>query len=173
MNDKLDTWWKNPIVICFKDLPLLSLASVVQFFTFASSYFLFPNLFRHTVGLLGRVISLYLHRTIQHRKTRTNIHALTGIRTAIQCTNYQGPRLRPRGQWIGILKIYPDKLLAELRGTTKYLNQDIKWQWPSYDKRYRANISPLLWKAATELKLISCRRLICSDDTLLTLSKTV
>jgi hypothetical protein len=35
-------------------------------------------------GLLGRVISpsqgLYLHRTTQHRKTRTNIHALSGIR---------------------------------------------------------------------------------------------
>jgi hypothetical protein len=47
--------------------------------------FWFPNLFRHMVGLLGRVISslqgLYLHRTTQHRKTRTNIHALTGIRT--------------------------------------------------------------------------------------------
>jgi hypothetical protein len=37
------------------------------------------------VGLLGRVIipsqGLYLHRTTQHRKTRTNIHALSGIRT--------------------------------------------------------------------------------------------
>jgi hypothetical protein len=33
-----------------------------------------PNLFRHMVGLLGRVINslqgLYLHRTTQHRKTR-------------------------------------------------------------------------------------------------------
>jgi hypothetical protein len=37
------------------------------------------------VGLLGRVISpsqgLYLHRKTQHRKTRTNIHALSGTRT--------------------------------------------------------------------------------------------
>jgi hypothetical protein len=37
------------------------------------------------VGLLGWVISssqgLYLHRTTEHRKTRTNIHALSGIRT--------------------------------------------------------------------------------------------
>jgi hypothetical protein len=37
------------------------------------------------VGLLGRVISpskgLYLHKTTQHRKTRTNIHALSEIRT--------------------------------------------------------------------------------------------
>jgi hypothetical protein len=45
----------------------------------------FLELFRHMVRLLGRVISpsqgLYLHRTTQHRKTRTNIHALSGIRT--------------------------------------------------------------------------------------------
>jgi hypothetical protein len=45
----------------------------------------FLELFRHMVGLLGRVISLsqglYLHRTTQHGKTRTNIHALSGIRT--------------------------------------------------------------------------------------------
>jgi hypothetical protein len=37
------------------------------------------------VGLLGRVISpsqgLYLHRTTQHRKTRTYIHVLSEIRT--------------------------------------------------------------------------------------------
>jgi hypothetical protein len=45
----------------------------------------FLELFKHMVGLLGRVISpsqgLYLRRTTQHRKTRTNIHALSGIRT--------------------------------------------------------------------------------------------
>jgi hypothetical protein len=45
----------------------------------------FLDLFRHMVGLLGRVISpsqgLYLHRTTQNRKTRTNIHALSGIWT--------------------------------------------------------------------------------------------
>jgi hypothetical protein len=39
------------------------------------------------VGLLGRVISPsqgpYLHRTTQHRKTRTNIHALSGIQTHV------------------------------------------------------------------------------------------
>jgi hypothetical protein len=62
-----------------------SLASIVQFWTFASSYFLVPYLFRHMVGLPGRVISslqgLYLYRTTQHKKTRTNIHALSGIRT--------------------------------------------------------------------------------------------
>jgi hypothetical protein len=45
----------------------------------------FLELFRHMVGLLGRVISppqsLYLQRTTQHRKTRTNIHTLGGIQT--------------------------------------------------------------------------------------------
>jgi hypothetical protein len=49
------------------------------------TYRRFLELFRYMVGLLGRVISLsqglYLHRTTQHRKTRTNIHALSGIRT--------------------------------------------------------------------------------------------
>jgi hypothetical protein len=49
------------------------------------TYRRFLELFGHMVGLFGRVISpsqgLYLHRTTQHRKTRTNIHALSGIRT--------------------------------------------------------------------------------------------
>jgi hypothetical protein len=49
------------------------------------TYRRFLELFRHMVGLLGRVVSpsqgLYLHRITQHRKTRTNIHALSGIRT--------------------------------------------------------------------------------------------
>jgi hypothetical protein len=49
------------------------------------TYSRFLELFRHMVGLLGRVISpsqgLYLHSTTQHKKTRTNIHALSGIRT--------------------------------------------------------------------------------------------
>jgi hypothetical protein len=49
------------------------------------TYRRFLELFREAVGLLGRVISpsqgLYLHRTTEHRKTRTNIHALSGIRT--------------------------------------------------------------------------------------------
>jgi hypothetical protein len=49
------------------------------------AYRRFLELFRHLVGLLGRVISpsqgLYLHRTTQHRNTRTNIHALNGNRT--------------------------------------------------------------------------------------------
>jgi hypothetical protein len=43
------------------------------------------KLFRHMIGLLGRVIiplqGHYLHRTTQHRKTRTNIHAFSEIRT--------------------------------------------------------------------------------------------
>jgi hypothetical protein len=64
------------------------------FFPVALQFFLDPGrltyrrfleLFRHVVVLLGRVISpsqdLYLHRTKQHRKTRANIHTLSGIRT--------------------------------------------------------------------------------------------
>jgi len=43
------------------------------------------NLFGQLVGLLERGISptqsLYLHRTTQHRKTRTHIHASSGSRT--------------------------------------------------------------------------------------------
>jgi hypothetical protein len=49
------------------------------------TYMRFLELFRHMVGLLGRVFSpsqgLYLYRTTQHRKTRTNVHAMSGIRT--------------------------------------------------------------------------------------------
>jgi hypothetical protein len=48
------------------------------------------------VGLLGRVISpsqvLYLHEITQHRQTRTNIHALSGIRTRDPVYGAQGPR---------------------------------------------------------------------------------
>jgi hypothetical protein len=59
---------------------LLSLAS--SFRPPPPLIFWFPNLFRHVVGLLGRVISssqgLYVHRTTQHREPRTNIHALSG-----------------------------------------------------------------------------------------------
>jgi hypothetical protein len=47
--------------------------------------FQFPGSIRHLVGHLGRGISpvqgLYLHRTTQHRKMQTNIHALSRIRT--------------------------------------------------------------------------------------------
>jgi hypothetical protein len=49
------------------------------------TYGMFLKLFRYFVGLIGQGISpsqgLYLHRTTQHRKTRTDIHALSGIRT--------------------------------------------------------------------------------------------
>jgi hypothetical protein len=51
------------------------------------TYRRFLEIFRQMVGLLGRVISpsqgLYLHTTTQHRNTRTNIHALSGIPTHI------------------------------------------------------------------------------------------
>jgi hypothetical protein len=64
------------------------------------TYKWFLELFRHMVGLLGGVISpsqgLYLRRTTQHRNTRTNIYALSGVRTHGQPTG-QDPRLRPHG----------------------------------------------------------------------------
>jgi hypothetical protein len=60
----------------------------------------FLELFRHMVGLLGRVINpsqgLYLHRTTQHRKTRTNILERDSNPRSQQPTG-QDPRLRPHG----------------------------------------------------------------------------
>jgi hypothetical protein len=66
------------------------------------TYRWFLELFRHMVGLLGRVINpsqgLYLHRTTQHRKTRTDIHALSGdSNPRSQQPTGQDPRLRPHG----------------------------------------------------------------------------
>jgi hypothetical protein len=59
----------------------------------------FLILFRHLVGLLGEWSahrkSLCLYRSTQHRKTRTNIHALSGIRTwdlSVQAINALWPR---------------------------------------------------------------------------------
>jgi hypothetical protein len=67
------------------NIKLLFCGSTVIIRTRASSHMRILELFRHMVGLTGRVISpsqgLYLHRTTQHRKTGTNIHALSGIRT--------------------------------------------------------------------------------------------
>jgi hypothetical protein len=58
------------------------------------------------VGLLGRGISptqgLYLHRTAQHRKTRTHIHASSGIRARDPSvpTVEDSTCLRQRGHWV-------------------------------------------------------------------------
>jgi hypothetical protein len=66
------------------------------------TYGRFLELFRHMVGLFGGVIrppqGLYLHRTTQHRKTRTNIHALSGIRThdpSVRAINAHAPDRTP------------------------------------------------------------------------------
>jgi hypothetical protein len=60
---------------------------------------------RHLVGLLGGWISpaqgLYLHRTTQHRKTQTNIHSPTTIRTCdpnVRAAE-DSTCLRPLGHW--------------------------------------------------------------------------
>jgi hypothetical protein len=53
------------------------------------------------VGLLGRVISpsqgLCVHRTIQHKKTQTNIHALRDSNPRSQQPSGEDPRLRLHG----------------------------------------------------------------------------
>jgi hypothetical protein len=73
-------WKKINLVIFFFSVALQSLKDLGRL-----TYRRFLELCRHMVGLLGRVISpsqgLYLHRRAQHRKTRTNIHVLSGIRT--------------------------------------------------------------------------------------------
>jgi hypothetical protein len=58
----------------------------LSFFLFSGEFSTwFANIFRYLLGLFGRVISpsqgLDLHRTTQHRKTLTYIHASNGIRT--------------------------------------------------------------------------------------------
>jgi hypothetical protein len=60
---------------------------------------------RHTTGLLGRGVGpsqdLYLHRTPQHIKMRTNVHALSGPRThdpSTQSGKTHG--LRPRSHCV-------------------------------------------------------------------------
>jgi len=63
------------------------------------------NLFGHLVEFLGRGIGrmqgLYLHRRTQHTKTRTDIHASSGIRTHDSSLRAVEDRtcLRPRGHW--------------------------------------------------------------------------
>jgi hypothetical protein len=76
--------------------------STVLIRTQAASHMRFLELFRHMVGLLGRVISpsqgLYLHRTTQHRKTRDK-HPCLGrdSNPRSQQPTGQDPRLRPHG----------------------------------------------------------------------------
>jgi hypothetical protein len=78
--DKPSSWTQLIIDVFFSPVALQSLKDLRRL-----TYRRFLELFRHMVGLLGRAISplqgLYLHRTTQHRKTRTNIHTLRGIRT--------------------------------------------------------------------------------------------
>jgi hypothetical protein len=65
---------------------------------------------RQTVGLLGRVISssqgLYLHTTTQHRKARTSIHDLSGIRNRDPVYKHS----RPAPQTARPLNSHPDDI---------------------------------------------------------------
>jgi hypothetical protein len=76
----LDTTWTVQLIYIF-----FPCGSTVLSDPDRLTYSRFLELFRHMVGLLGRVISpsqgLYLHWTTQHKQTRTNIYALSGIRT--------------------------------------------------------------------------------------------
>jgi hypothetical protein len=75
----------TPEMLCIKNRPIFSVAVQSLKDLGRLTYRRFLELFKHMLGLLGRVISpsqgLYLHRTTQHRKTRTHIHALSRIRT--------------------------------------------------------------------------------------------
>jgi hypothetical protein len=91
------------IIIIFQGLGLLACSG---------SEFIFlklMNLFGQLAGLLGRGISptqgLYLHRTTQHRKTRTHIHASGWIRThdpSVRAVE-DSTCLRPLGHWDRLL----------------------------------------------------------------------
>jgi hypothetical protein len=82
-------------------------------FRFQNLFFLkLMNIFGQLVGLLGRGISptqgLYLHRTTQHRKTRTHIHSSIRIRTrdpSVRAAE-DSTCLRPLGHWDWLGRMY-------------------------------------------------------------------
>jgi hypothetical protein len=93
----------------------------LQYFrTLATSHRRFLELFRHMVGLLGRVISpsqgLYLHKTTQHRKTRDKHPRLErDSNPRSQQQTGQDPRLRPHGHcdWLNLDIIHDNFQLLE------------------------------------------------------------
>jgi hypothetical protein len=89
--------WQIFLLPCFFPVALQSLKDPSHL-----TYTRFLELFRHMVGLLGRVISpsqgLYLHRTTQHRKTRDKHPSLERYSNPrSQQPTGQDPRLRPHG----------------------------------------------------------------------------
>jgi hypothetical protein len=77
------------------------------------TYRRFLKLFRHMVGLLGRLISpsqgLYLHRTTQHRKTRDKHPYLErDSNPGFNQPTGQDPRLRPHGHCDRPFKCLPN-----------------------------------------------------------------
>jgi hypothetical protein len=105
----LNKYRKSKVSGWLSTLPTVLTKIIYYFFSWFYSpvmdlrllFSLFPNLFWHMVGLLGWVISLsqglYLHRTPQHRTTRTNIHVLSGIRTCDPV--YERLRPAPQTAW--------------------------------------------------------------------------
>jgi hypothetical protein len=91
------------------------------------------------VELLGRVISplqgLYLHRTTQHRKTRTNIHALSGIRT-------HGPSNQPA-------KTHASDRTATVTGYPTCITRNDAAEWLAFKLRIQeARVQISGWKPA-------------------------
>jgi hypothetical protein len=99
------------------------------------TYRRFLELFRHTVGLLGRVISpsqgLYLHRTTQHWKTRTNIHALSGIRT--HNPSNQPAKTQASDRTAGVTGNHPTITYAiQKRSMNHSRIENLKSHWPRW-----------------------------------------
>jgi hypothetical protein len=86
--------------------------------------FQFLGSIRHLVGLHGGGISpaqgLYLHRTTQHRKTQTNIHAPSRIRICDPSVRAaeDSPCLRPLGHWDRLSYLYLPVLMFNIAPST-------------------------------------------------------
>jgi hypothetical protein len=98
--------------------------STVLIRTRASSHMRILELFRHMVGLLGRVIrpsqGLYLHRTTQHRKTRDKHPCLErDSNPRSQQTTGQDLRLRPHGHCDRQSSLYGILIFMILRQKTR------------------------------------------------------
>jgi hypothetical protein len=107
---------------------------------------IYESVFGHLVGLFGRGINPsqghYLHRTAQHRKTRTHIHASSGFRTQDPSVRAVEDRtcLRPRGHCDRQVYI---KIVFILCFTTD------AWQFSTYNVKIFDLQSELLVKTVT------------------------
>jgi hypothetical protein len=134
-NEELRNMYTSPNII-------FSLWLYSPWRTLAASHFL--ELFRHMVGLLGWVISpsqgLYRHGTTQHRKTRTNIYALNGIRTHDPSNQPAKTHVSDRTATVTGTRYYQDDQIREWdgrdtqharseRNNTKFWLNRLKWSY--------------------------------------------